>query len=427
MMSNLSVSISNTNIVKRQIAKNLELVEVNEQSLLADLEGLYETAKQSIRASAIQRKTALKEKLAVDFAAPRDILEREIYSLSKYELIKLHPALIKHITQQMAACVGYTHQEVDSYGFECPLIPRLTLSTIRIDNITKRKVPVQLAITDSSGFPWTAMVAVFPWISVQLFPKDETMECFPHRVVFEIVHRDLAKTLRRSFTITDLCEEMTLCEDVKFLRANGFLLQNNVIVLRIGIRSSSLVVENELLKVQQEKQQEATMKVEEVSSEQNVCCSSFLHLRLSDYEAEEVPSSVRIHSDAITDAFGHRWCLRVKRVARSVRSKIRVMLGVYIVQLDTVRCRCKYFIILHNKDPSKRMYTSGEEEFSAMDQNFGKNACIDVADLTEESGFVFDGMLRFQFGVTPITSNGTVIEVAHFTESNQLVTKTILK
>uniref|UniRef100_A0A8D8MT50 (northern house mosquito) hypothetical protein n=4 Tax=Culex pipiens TaxID=7175 RepID=A0A8D8MT50_CULPI len=103
------------------------------------------------------------------------------------------------------------------------------------------------------------------------------------------------------------------------------------------------------------------------------------------------------------------------------------MLGVYIVQLDTVRCRCKYFIILHNKDPSKRMYTSGEEEFSAMDQNFGKNACIDVADLTEESGFVFDGMLRFQFGVTPITSNGTVIEVAHFTESNQLVTKTILK
>lgn len=118
MMSNLSVSISNTNIVKRQIAKNLELVEVNEQSLLADLEGLYETAKQSIRASAIQRKTALKEKLAVDFAAPRDILEREIYSLSKYELIKLHPALIKHITQQMAACVGYTHQEVDSYGFE---------------------------------------------------------------------------------------------------------------------------------------------------------------------------------------------------------------------------------------------------------------------------------------------------------------------
>lgn len=158
-----------------------------------------------------------------------------------------------------------------------------------------------------------------------------------------------------------------------------------------------------------------------------MCCSSFLHLPLSENEAEEVPSSVRIHSDPITDAFGHKWCLRIKRVARSVRSKIRIMLGVYIVQLDAVRCRCKYFIILHNKDPLKRMYTSGEEEFSAMDQNFGRNACIDVADLTEESGFVFDGMLRFQFGVTPITSNGTVIEVAHLTESNQLVTKTILK
>lgn len=426
MMNNLSISISNTNEVKKQIAKNLELLEVNEQELIADLEGLFETAKESIRASANLRKKALKEKLIVDFVTPRDLIEKEIYSLSKYDLIRRHPTLIQKITQQMANCVGYSHKEVDTTGFQCPLIPQMSLATIRIDNIMKRKIPVQLALTDSSGFPWTAMIAVYPWISVQLFPKDESLECFPHRVVFEIVHWDLTRTLRRTFITTPLCEEMVLAE-VHYLRTNDFLLQNHVIVLRVGIRASSLLVENEMLKLQQEKQEMAAVEREEESSEQNVCCSSFFHLPVSENDAEAT-QSVRIHSDSITDAFGHKWCLRIKRVVRSIRnSKNRTVLGVYIVQLDGVRCRCKYFIILHNKDPAKRMYASGEEEFSATDQNFGRNAYIDMADLTEKSGFLFDGTLRFQFGVTPITSNGTVIEVAHITESNELVTKTVLK
>lgn len=423
MTNNLSISIGNTNVVKQQIDNNLGLIDVNAEELYTDLTILYEACKECIWVSANQMKDALKAKLAVDFAGPRDEIEKEIYSLSKYELIKHQPYLIQLITNLMASCVEFNHQEVDSYGFECPLIPKLVFATIRIDNIKTRTVPVQIDLVDSSGFLWTVHIGVHPYITIQLAPEDQYLECFPHRVVFEVLHRELTKTLRRSFVVTQKNEKFVLT-DLDYLRADGFWVQNDILVVRIGIRATSVLVENAILKMRQKKQQQAADKrFLDDSSDLEICSTGFYHLRMPEdfYESQE---SIRFHSDPLTDMFGHKWCLRVKRV---VQPQNRVTLGVYVVQLDGVLCRSKYFITLHNKDPSKRIHTSGEEEFSATDQNYGRNGCVDVADLTESSGFVYaGGTLRFQFGVTPITNNGTVVEVAHLTESNTIVTKTIL-
>lgn len=400
----------------KRVSKNLEMIMANAQELLMEVDNLAETAKGDIRDSVKERREELAAKLAkqVKKTMDRKDFEAKVNSLSQTAFIQKHAGLVKEIDQEMPEPIGQPHELVECHNIRCSLIPRVIMQPLFVDNVHKRKSPMSFLMFDASGYAWSVTAFVKKKFSLQFFAKNKRQERYPHKVIIELLHDDFMKTLNYSFII-QRCEQSLELVEMKFLKENGFIStdEHHMLMMRIGIRPSSLVVENYLHidennKFRHGMDQEVVSLQEQVDQLKQRSSSHFflmLELLVKDKDC--------VLSHPLVDSQGTEWCLRMRRNEKETRSKASkvVHLGVYIVQLSGPKRTCKYFVTLFNNDPDKIVRMFGEEMFELDELSYGQHSFVDFKELTEDAGYVKDGKLRLEFGVTPVTGDPPVIPI----------------
>ncbi|XP_062555348.1 uncharacterized protein LOC134220336 [Armigeres subalbatus] len=401
---------------RKRVARNLEMITANEQELVTEVAALAESAKCDIRDAVAERKEELTAQLAkpIKKTMDRRDFDAKVNSMSKTELIQKHVGIVKEISQQMPDPVGQAHELVECHNIRCSLIPRVIMQPLFVDNVHKRKSPMSFLMFDASGYPWSVTAFIQKKFSLQFFAKNKRQEKYPHKVIIELLHDDFMKTLNYSFIIQRSEQSLELVE-MKFLKENGFIStdEHHMLMMRIGIRPSSLIVENYLHIDENNKyrhgvdEEVASLKDQVDQLKQRSCSYFFLTLALL------VKDKDCVLSHPLVDSQGTEWCLRLRRNEKETRTKESKVahLGVYIVQLCGPKRKCKFFATLFNNDSEKIIRMFGEEMFELDELSYGQHSFVDFKELTEEAGYVNDGKMRFEFGVTPIIGDPPVIPI----------------
>ncbi|XP_055641945.1 uncharacterized protein LOC129778844 [Toxorhynchites rutilus septentrionalis] len=380
--------------------KNLESIEAAGQSILDEIEVIYERTKQSVNQFTKGRKCVLEDQM--ELPAKRQKLNDTLYKLvtqsPPVEFLKEH-AFVNWQCDEMMSCATpdqFAPMQFDDIG--CELVPSYEMHTYTLANFNLSGYwSHNRTISD---IPWNIYLSKKDNLSISVDSNVDAANNKSYKMVVIVPHNDIRKTIQKLFILNGVSREHSIAS-VSLLQNEEFINSSGELILKIGIRSTNIVVENQVLRAQK---QELKLKIDELenqlsSPERDINCKFYImHYNLN-FSKQSKKHQVAHHSANLLDRSNRRWCLRVYPMDVA---KTNTNLKAYIVLRKGARTKCRYFIELMHDNPRNNVLLCAESFFESLNTGYGWNAFIDRKKLLSDVGYYPNGVLRFRFGVHPI-------------------------
>lgn len=236
----------------RQVDENLRIVQDVEQQILDEINQLIGN-----RTAAMLNKTAEKKRVLIgikEYVAQMDVQNRQtllqIRGLNTNDFLRQQEVLNERCERILKDVEQLQVQSVTWEDIQCDLIPACKLESIVLNvpsdsDQTSKRIPFQLM--DDCGIQWITVCHIRAMsIILEMYPGTMVGD-FNFRAVVEISHLNQMKVTQKIFPFR---EKLPLTELISLneLQNGGFLSKTGDIRLKIGIRSESIVEENNLLK-----------------------------------------------------------------------------------------------------------------------------------------------------------------------------------
>ncbi|KXJ73215.1 hypothetical protein RP20_CCG016286 [Aedes albopictus] len=236
----------------RQVDENLRIVQDVEQRILGDINELIRN-----RTAAMLGKTAEKKRVLIgikEYVAQMELQNRQtleqIRGLNTNDFLRQQEVLNERCERILKDVEQLQVQSVTWDDIQCDLIPSCTLEPIVInipldgDQMSKR---IPFPVMDDCGIQWITICHVrTASIVMEMYPS-QTMGDFNFRAVVEISHLNQTKVTYKTLSFREKLIPTELAS-LKELQIGGFLSKMGDIRLKIGVRSETIVEENNLLR-----------------------------------------------------------------------------------------------------------------------------------------------------------------------------------
>lgn len=395
---------------------NLALIENTEEALMSELNLLLDAAKNEISETVDEKRLQLKER--IDLPTKRKALlgqlEDKIKSLSQSNFIKQQDELNGECDKLREQCKEYSTDLIDYYDIGCELIPDTKLETFMVENFNKTDETVNVTFDDSTGDTWRLSIVKGNTLILTVSPDENVSIITSHqfKVVTEICHSDISKSLRKRFVIQRKMSQFEL-GNVEQLSAGGFL-SNATLVLRIAIQPLNVVEACDHYK------QKAVLQTKSIDSYKTLLTSAqeacenmkndlsclknfsvgYYSMDFSVIQKQQKNSFVSPH---IVDFNGNEWKMEIK-FDRDEQNKIffsAYMFPARIITASENSRRCTYFIELMHAKPDEIIRGYAEHLFEINGLGRGWKGFVERMRVLNDVGFLRNGKIWFRYGVRP--------------------------
>lgn len=236
----------------RQVDENLRIVQDVEQRVLEEINQLIRN-----RTAAMLGKTAEKKRVLIgikEYVAQMEVQNRQtleqIRGLNTNDFLRQQEVLNERCERILKDVDQLQVQSVTWEDIQCDLLPSCQLESIVLNvpldgDQNSKRIPFQLM--DNCGIQWITICHIRAMsIVIEMYPGHIVGD-FNFRAVVEISHLNQMKMAVKTFPFREKLLPTELIS-VDELQSSGFLSKTGDIRLKIGVRSESIIEENNLLR-----------------------------------------------------------------------------------------------------------------------------------------------------------------------------------
>lgn len=399
----------------KEAEKNLTLINVTEDSIMSELQTLFNAAKSEVNETVNKKRDELEKciQLTAEQKASVTQLREEIEAISHFNFIKQQGILNTKCDELQEQFQNISSDFIDYYDIGCEIIPATKLTTYNLDYVNEVET-LNLTVNDSAGDDWKMSFIKGELVYLTVAPNENVPFITSHKfkVTTEISHSDISKSLRKRFVIQRKMEKFLL-GTVDQLISGGYL-ESGMMTFHIAIEPLNVVEAHDHYKdkaallnntlVHYKNLLIASKESCDTMKKDNDLLKKFsIGYYLLDYSSIQKQAKSCFVSPNIIDFNGNEWKMEIKFERNDLN---KILLSTYILPARIITIsensrRCAYFIELMHSNPDETIRGFAENTFDDNDSARGWKGFIERTRVLNDVGFVRNGKISFRFGVCP--------------------------